>query len=38
MVLATNRPEIIRALAPDKIIYVGYGTTMVEKYEASRWR
>ena len=38
LVLATNRPEIIRALAPDKIIYVGYGTTMVERYEASRWR
>ena len=38
LIVATNRSEIIRALAPDKIIYVGYGTTMVEEYDASKWR
>ncbi len=38
LIVATNRPEIIRALAPNKIIYVGYGTTMVEEYDPSKWR
>lgn len=38
LIVATNRPEIIRVLAPNKIIYVGYGTTMVEEYDASKWR
>ncbi len=38
VIVATNRPEIIRALSPDKIVYVGYGTTTTERYEASKWR
>ncbi len=38
LIVATNRPEIIRALVPNKIIYVGYGTTMMEEYDPSKWR
>ncbi|WFO76260.1 GNAT family N-acetyltransferase [Desulfurococcaceae archaeon MEX13E-LK6-19] len=29
LIVATNRPEIIEVLNPDKIIYVGYGTAYV---------
>ncbi|RLG76233.1 MAG: ABC transporter ATP-binding protein, partial [Thermoprotei archaeon] len=37
LVVATNRPEIIKALTPTKIVFVGYGTTHTieaEKMEA----
>lgn len=30
LVVATNRPEIIEALGPDKIIFIGYGGAHVE--------
>ncbi|MGQ4893037.1 MAG: GNAT family N-acetyltransferase [Candidatus Njordarchaeia archaeon] len=33
LVVATHRPEVIRALAPDKIIFVGYGTVRLAKKE-----
>ncbi len=29
LIVATNRPEIIEVLNPDKIIYVGYGTAYI---------
>ena len=33
-IISTNRPEVLEALAPDKIVLVGYGTaTMVEPEE-----
>ena len=38
LVVATNRPEVIRALSPDKLVYVGYGTAVAEKYEPGRLR
>ncbi len=31
LIVATNRPEVLKALAPDKILYVGYGSIMVKK-------
>ena len=31
LIVATNRAEILTALAPNKIIYVGYGTATMEK-------
>lgn len=31
LVVATNRPEVLNALNPDKIIYVGYGTASEAK-------
>ena len=31
MIVSTNRPEVIKALGPTKIIYVGYGTARVVK-------
>ena len=31
MVLATHRAEVVEALEPDKIIYIGYGTARVEQ-------
>jgi ABC-type ATPase with predicted acetyltransferase domain len=31
LIVATNRPEIIETLNPDKIIYIGYGTAIVSK-------
>ncbi|MCE4624901.1 MAG: GNAT family N-acetyltransferase [Desulfurococcales archaeon] len=31
LIVATNRPEVIDALKPDKIVFVGYGTISVEK-------
>ncbi len=33
LIVSTNRPEIIRALGPTKIVFVGYGTAFAEKYE-----
>jgi energy-coupling factor transporter ATP-binding protein EcfA2 len=34
-IISTNRPEVLEALAPDKIVLVGYGTaTMVEPEDA----
>ena len=33
LVVATNRPEVIKALAPTKIVFVGYGTTFQVSYE-----
>ncbi len=38
LIVATNRPEVIRALSPDKLVYVGYGTAVAEKYEPGRLR
>lgn len=31
LIVATNRPEVIKALSPTKIIFVGYGTAYAEK-------
>ena len=31
LVVATNRPEILKALAPTKIVYVGYGNILVKE-------
>ena len=31
LIVATNRAEILTALAPNKIIYVGYGTATIEE-------
>ncbi|MCE4620258.1 MAG: GNAT family N-acetyltransferase [Desulfurococcales archaeon] len=31
LIVATNRPEVIDALNPDKLVYVGYGTINVER-------
>jgi len=33
LIASTNRPEVLKALAPDKIILVGYGTAYVERRE-----
>ncbi len=33
LVVATNRPEVIKSLSPTKMVFVGYGTVAVEKYE-----
>ncbi len=38
LIVATNRPEVIRALSPDKLVFVGYGTAVTEKYEPSSLR
>ena len=38
LIVATNRPEVIKALSPDKLIFVGYGTAVVEKYEPGQLR
>lgn len=35
LIVSTNRPEIVRALGPDYIVYVGYGTAFIERYEGS---
>ena len=32
LIVATNRPEVLSALNPDKIIYVGYGTASEAKH------
>ncbi len=37
LVVATNRPEVIKSLSPTKIVFVGYGTVAVEKYEKVPW-
>ncbi|AEM39412.1 ABC transporter-related protein [Pyrolobus fumarii 1A] len=35
LVVATNRAEVIKALSPDKVIFVGYGTAYPVKYDES---
>ncbi len=35
LVVATNRPEVLEALSPDKLVYVGYGTARVVSSRAS---
>ena len=30
-IVATNRPEVLRALSPDKVLYVGYGNVVVKR-------
>ena len=30
LVVATNRPEVLRVLSPDKVVYVGYGSLFVK--------
>ncbi len=37
VVVSTNRPEIIRAIGPTKIIYVGYGTAYAIRFEESEY-
>ncbi len=37
VIISTNRPEIIRAIGPTKIIYVGYGTAYAIKFEESEY-
>ncbi len=37
VIAATNRIEVVRALTPDKIIYVGYGMTFSLRYEESEY-
>ncbi|RLF21724.1 MAG: ABC transporter ATP-binding protein, partial [Thermoprotei archaeon] len=37
VIVATNRIEVIKALCPDKIIYVGYGATFSMRYEESEY-
>ena len=32
MIVSTNRPEVIAALAPDKVVLVGYGTASVVEH------
>ncbi len=37
LIVSTNRPEILRALAPDKTVLVGYGTaTVIETREKNK--
>jgi len=31
LIVSTNRPEVLKALAPDKLVLVGYGTAYVQK-------
>ena len=31
LIAATNRPEVIDVLNPDKLIYIGYGTAIVRR-------
>jgi len=38
VIVSTNRPEVIRALGPTKIIFVGYGTAFAVRYEESGYR
>ncbi len=35
LIVSTNRPEVIRALSPTKIVFVGYGTAYAVPYEES---
>ncbi len=37
IIVATNRAEIVRALSPTKIIFVGYGTASIEKFESTSY-
>ncbi len=37
LIVSTNRSEIIKALSPTKIIYVGYGTAFAIRYEESEY-
>ena len=36
LIVATNRPEVLRALSPDKIMYVGYGNVIVRTREEAK--
>ncbi len=37
LIVSTNRPEVLRSLAPDKIILVGYGTAaVIQQRQGSR--
>ncbi len=38
LIVATNRPEVIRALSPDKVVFVGYGTAVVSEYSEALLR
>jgi len=31
LIVATNRPEVLRALSPTKVLYVGYGAVLVKE-------
>ncbi len=33
LVVSTNRPEVIKTLNPDKVLYVGYGSVIVKRGE-----
>ena len=33
LIAITHRPEVLNALSPDKILYVGYGTLIEQKYK-----
>ncbi len=33
LIIATNRPETLRALEPDKMIFIGYGTATIGEYK-----
>ncbi len=35
LIVSTNRPEVIKSLAPNKIVYVGYGTASVTSFRES---
>ncbi len=35
LIVATNRHEVLRALSPDKLVFVGYGRAYAVKYEPS---
>lgn len=37
VVVSTNRLEIIKAIGPTKIIYVGYGTAYAIRFEESEY-
>ncbi len=36
LIVSTNRPEVLKSLAPDKLILVGYGTAVVLKPEEAQ--
>jgi len=33
-VIITHRPEVVKALDPDRVLFVGYGTVRVSKESA----
>jgi len=37
VIVSTNRPEIIKAIGPTKMIYVGYGAAYMVKFEESEY-